>query len=109
MIAIQTSLRAERDKLLAEKESWNKPSGSAPTAAEPVPAPSEWEVEKTQLLKARDEALEKVQKAANETKSIKFQNVSIEFSRLMTEYSDDYVGKIPSTHLRHDENQSCRC
>ena len=79
MIAIQTSLRAERDKLLAEKESWNKPSGSAPTAAEPVPAPSEWEVEKTQLLKARDEALEKAQKAANEIKSIKFQNVSIGF------------------------------
>ena len=58
-ITVQTSLRAERDKLLAEKESWNKPSGSAP-AAESVPAPSEWEAEKTQLLKARDEALEKV-------------------------------------------------
>jgi nucleoprotein TPR len=59
MIVVQTSLRAERDKLIAEKESWNKPSGSAPTA-ESGPAPSEWEAEKTQLLKARDEALEKV-------------------------------------------------
>jgi nucleoprotein TPR len=58
--AVQTSLRAERDKLLAEKESWNKPSGSAPAAAELGPAPSEWEAEKTQLLKARDEALEKL-------------------------------------------------
>ena len=80
MIAIQTSLRAERDKLLAEKESWNKPSTAAPTAAESGPAPSEWEAEKAQLLKARDEALEKVQKAVMETKNIKFQNVSIEFS-----------------------------
>jgi nucleoprotein TPR len=60
MIAVQTNLRAERDKLLAEKESWNKPSGSAPTAAESGPAPSEWEAEKAQLLKARDEALERV-------------------------------------------------
>lgn len=79
MIAIQTSLRAERDKLLAEKETWNKPSDSAPTAAGSGPAPSEWEAEKTQLLKARDEALEMARKAANETKNIKFQNVSIEF------------------------------
>ena len=37
MIAIQTSLSAERDKLLAEKEFWNKPSGSALTAAESGP------------------------------------------------------------------------
>ena len=79
MIAIQTSLRAERDKLLAEKETWNKPSDSAPTAAGSGPAPSEWEAEKTQLLKARDEALEMARKAANETKNIKFQNVSIDF------------------------------
>jgi nucleoprotein TPR len=79
MIAIQTSLRAERDKLLAEKESWNKPSGSAPTAGESGTAPSEWEAEKTQLLKARDEAYEMARKAANEIKSIKFQNVSIEY------------------------------
>lgn len=79
MIAIQTSLRAERDKLLAEKETWNKPSDSASTSAGSGPAPSEWEAEKTQLLKARDEALEMARKAANETKNIKFQNVSIEF------------------------------
>ena len=59
MIAVQTSLRAERDKLLSEKESWNKPSGSAPTAGESGRAPSEWEAEKIQLLKARDEALDK--------------------------------------------------
>lgn len=58
--AAQTSLRVERDKLLTEKESWNKPSGSAPTAAESGPTPSEWEAEKTRLTKARDEALEKV-------------------------------------------------
>lgn len=57
MIVVQTTLRAERDKLLAEKESWNKPSGSAPTTAES--GPSDWEAEKILLLKARDEALEK--------------------------------------------------
>ena len=59
-ITVQTSLRAERDKLLAEKESSSKPSGSASTVADSGPAPSEWEAEKTQLLKARDEALEKL-------------------------------------------------
>jgi len=59
--AAQTSLRVERDKLLAEKESWNKPSGSEPpTAAESGPTLSEWEAEKARLTKARDEALEKV-------------------------------------------------
>jgi nucleoprotein TPR len=106
MIAIQTNLRAERDKLLAEKESWNKPSGSAPTAVESDPAPSEWEAEKAQLLKARDEALEKAQKAAIETKNIKFQNVSFEYS-VENSCSDVCVGEISSTHLRHDENKSC--
>jgi nucleoprotein TPR len=60
MVTIQTTLRTERDTLLAEKESWSKLSGSAPTVAESGPAPSEWEAEKAQLLKARDEALEKV-------------------------------------------------
>lgn len=60
MISVQTSLRGERDKLLAEKESWKQTSSSAPTAVESAPTPNEWEVEKAQLLKARDEALEKV-------------------------------------------------
>jgi nucleoprotein TPR len=60
MIDVQTSLRAERDKLLAEKESWNKSSDSAPPPVESRPAPSECEVEKAQLIKARDEALEKL-------------------------------------------------
>ena len=59
-IVVQTSLRTERDKLLSEKESWNKSSASALTTVESNPTPSEWEAEKTELIKARDEALEKL-------------------------------------------------
>ncbi|KDR82878.1 hypothetical protein GALMADRAFT_58080 [Galerina marginata CBS 339.88] len=51
-------------------ETWNK--APAPLA-ESTDSPSNWEAEKAQLVKSRDEALEKL-KAANEFRSIKFQN-----------------------------------
>jgi len=54
---LQASLRAECDKLLAEKEALNK---AHPTSGETgVVAPTDWEAEKAQLVKSRDEALEK--------------------------------------------------
>lgn len=51
-------MKAERDKLLAEKEALSKaaPATAAPAGA---PAPSTWETEKAALAKARDEALQK--------------------------------------------------
>ncbi|KAH9480632.1 Protein MLP1-like protein [Psilocybe cubensis] len=75
--ALITTLQAERDRLLAEKEAQSKTLTS--TDAQ-TPA-ANWEAEKAQLVQARDEAIEKlktanaeVQKANNETRSIKFQN-----------------------------------
>jgi len=55
--ALQANLRAECDKLLAEKEALNK---AHPTSAEAgAVAPTDWEAERAQLVKSRDEALEK--------------------------------------------------
>ena len=56
---MQDSLRTERDRLLAEKDTWVKQTASA---AEPVnpEAPKVWETEKAELVKLRDEALEKL-------------------------------------------------
>jgi len=56
--ALQASLRAECDKLLAEKEALKK---AHPTSGETgVAAPTDWEAERAQLVKSRDEALEKI-------------------------------------------------
>lgn len=52
----QESLRSERDKLLAEKESWSKPSGGDSSDA----VKTQLETEKVELTKARDEALERL-------------------------------------------------
>lgn len=55
--ALQATLRAECDKLISEKEALNK---ALPTSAEAgAVAPADWEAEKAQLVKSRDEALEK--------------------------------------------------
>lgn len=57
----QAGLEAERDQLLAEKENWSKTATATTTdATGGAPAPSNWEAEKAQLIKARDEALEKL-------------------------------------------------
>jgi len=53
----QADLRAERDKLLAEKDTWSK---AAPAEANNANALGTWEAEKAQLIKARDEAVEKL-------------------------------------------------
>jgi nucleoprotein TPR len=50
-------LRTERDQLLAEKETWTKANA---TSTEEVAATPNWEAEKTELVKSRDEALEKL-------------------------------------------------
>jgi hypothetical protein len=51
---LQATLSQERDQLLAEKEAWNKPS---PEATEAKTTKDEWESEKADLIKNRDEAL----------------------------------------------------
>ena len=51
---LQAALSQERDQLLAEKETWNKPSSEA---TEGKAAKDEWESEKADLVKGRDEAL----------------------------------------------------
>lgn len=83
--SIQASLQEERDKLLSEKEAWSKAPATTSTS---TPAPNNWEADKTQLIKDRDDALEKlkaatadIQKATNESRSVKFQNVSVSFIR----------------------------
>ncbi|KAF6755929.1 hypothetical protein DFP72DRAFT_895626 [Ephemerocybe angulata] len=79
--AVQISaLEAEKKKLLAEKEALSQ-SVSAQAAAAPGEAPANWEAEKSELVKARDEALEKlkaateqVQKEAAQARDIRMQN-----------------------------------
>ncbi|TFK24985.1 hypothetical protein FA15DRAFT_384107 [Coprinopsis marcescibilis] len=82
------SLREERDKLLAEKASW-----SAAQAA-PSDASGNWEAEKVELVRARDEALNNLkvaqdaaQKAAEEARNIRMQNVC-GFRQIQTFLSD---------------------
>ncbi|KAF9483517.1 hypothetical protein BDN70DRAFT_873831 [Pholiota conissans] len=77
-IAMVATLQNERDALLAEKDTWTK---AAATTGDSAPAPNGWETEKAQLLRTRDEALEKLkavtaesQKVTNEYRTIKFQN-----------------------------------
>jgi len=50
----QATLREERDKLVAEKETWKK-SPEVPPEAKAVP--ENWEAEKAELVKNRDEAM----------------------------------------------------
>ena len=56
LTAPQENLRSERDKLLAEKESWNK--ASAGDSFDTVK--TQLETEKAELTKARDEALQRL-------------------------------------------------
>ncbi|KZT67236.1 hypothetical protein DAEQUDRAFT_729270 [Daedalea quercina L-15889] len=72
------SLTEERNKLLAEKSTL---PASTVASAESSQAPPQWEAEKNELVKARDEALAQVkaatdqaQKAAEEAKNIRFAN-----------------------------------
>ncbi|KIM43182.1 hypothetical protein M413DRAFT_9931 [Hebeloma cylindrosporum] len=76
---IIASLRAECDKLISEKDALTK---AHPTSVEAgAVAPTHWEAEKAQLVKSRDEALEKVkianaevQKISADLRNIKLQN-----------------------------------
>ena len=54
LTGFQASIQKERDALLAEKEAWSK--SAAPPTIEGASSES-WEVEKTQMLRERDEAL----------------------------------------------------
>ncbi|TFY64347.1 hypothetical protein EVJ58_g2677 [Rhodofomes roseus] len=72
------SLTEERDKLSQEKATW---TSSAATSGDSSQIPQEWESEKNELIKTRDEALaqakasaEQAQKATEEAKSIRFAN-----------------------------------
>jgi hypothetical protein len=50
----QASLTEERDKLVAEKETWKK-AAEVPPEAKAVP--EDWEAEKAELVNNRDEAM----------------------------------------------------
>lgn len=56
---LQTTLRSERDRLLKEKELWNKSSGNGGEGIAPdvmiEEAKRQWETERAELIKARDE------------------------------------------------------
>ena len=59
---IQVALREEHDKLLAEKESWviSSASGNVASDVSLDEAKRLWEIEKTELLQARDHAISQV-------------------------------------------------
>ncbi|KAI9435095.1 hypothetical protein H4582DRAFT_2080017 [Lactarius indigo] len=62
------TLTQERDQLLAEKEAWSKPSSEA---TEAKAAKDEWESEKADLVKGRDEALSQAKVAREEAEKLK--------------------------------------
>ena len=55
---VQADLQKERDALHAEKSTWIISSATAGVASE---TPSQWESEKAELIRARDEASARVQ------------------------------------------------
>ncbi|KAH8990434.1 hypothetical protein EDB86DRAFT_3080419 [Lactarius hatsudake] len=63
-----STLTQERDQLLAEKEAWNKTSSEA-TEAKAVK--DDWESEKADLVKGRDEALSQAKVAREEAEKLK--------------------------------------
>ncbi|KAH9056279.1 hypothetical protein EDB87DRAFT_1637584 [Lactarius vividus] len=63
-----TTLTQERDQLLAEKVVWNKPSSEV---TEAKAAKDEWESEKADLVKDRDEALSQAKVAREEAEKLK--------------------------------------
>ncbi|KAK2465728.1 hypothetical protein APHAL10511_002272 [Amanita phalloides] len=77
------ALQAERDRLLAEKATLDASRAPVPmsVATDIEETKRSWETEKTELLRARDDALtklkaaaEEAQKAAEDVKNIRFQN-----------------------------------
>ncbi|KAG6891509.1 hypothetical protein C0992_005042 [Termitomyces sp. T32_za158] len=67
----QASLLEERDKLLAEKTSWEKQHASVSADSSTTDeAKSAWEVEKASLLQARDEALTKLKVVSEEAAKV---------------------------------------
>ena len=100
---MQASLQEERDKLLSEKDAWSKTPAATITSTS---APSHWETEKTQLIKDRDDALEKlkaatadIQKATNESRSVKFQNVSTSLCQYVNMESQHvHLGQVPNPY-----------
>ncbi|KAI9449362.1 hypothetical protein BJY52DRAFT_1215953 [Lactarius psammicola] len=58
----------ERDQLLVEKEAWNKPN---PEVTEAKATKDEWESEKADLVKDRDEALSQAKIAREEAEKLK--------------------------------------
>ncbi|KAG6903157.1 hypothetical protein C0995_004704 [Termitomyces sp. Mi166 len=65
------ALQEERNKLLAEKSSWEKQPASAPADPSTMDeAKSAWEAEKVSLTQARDEALAKLKTASEEAAKV---------------------------------------
>ncbi|KAH7927786.1 hypothetical protein BV22DRAFT_1060287 [Leucogyrophana mollusca] len=65
-VSVLTALREERDRLLSEKETWTKLSTVEGGPTEDLK--SQWEAEKSELAKARDDALSRAQAADEEAK-----------------------------------------
>ncbi|KAG8214434.1 hypothetical protein J3R82DRAFT_9457 [Butyriboletus roseoflavus] len=83
-LSLVESLRSERDKLLAERESWSKPtSGDSSYIAK-----AQLETEKVELTKARDEALERL-KAAEERA-----NKAIDDARNLKQSNEKYQIRV---------------
>lgn len=58
---LQDELRAERDNLLQEKAMWSTATGSGEVSADISALQTQWETEKSELIKARDEAKARVE------------------------------------------------
>ncbi|KAG2010159.1 hypothetical protein CC2G_013002 [Coprinopsis cinerea AmutBmut pab1-1] len=68
------TLQTEKATLLAEKEALEKAASAAvPAAASSAPAPN-WEAEKAEIIKARDEAVQQIKELVEEKRGLKMQN-----------------------------------
>ncbi|EGN98500.1 hypothetical protein SERLA73DRAFT_169454 [Serpula lacrymans var. lacrymans S7.3] len=83
LVSTIAALREERDRLLAEKETSSKTPASSVVNTEE--SKGQWEKEKNELVKARDEALsqaraadEQIKKATEENKNIRFSNEKLQ-------------------------------
>ncbi|KAF8843385.1 hypothetical protein BDN67DRAFT_924393 [Paxillus ammoniavirescens] len=82
------SLRSERDKLLAEKESWSSTSGGETSDA----VKAQLEAEKAELTKARDVALEHLKVAEERVKK------AMDDARNLKQSNDKFQARVSEMH-----------
>jgi len=78
MDARLAALTQERDQLLAENETWKKP----PVAPETKVSQEQWEAEKVELVKSRDEAVTQAKAEREETEKIRGSERSLRMSNV---------------------------